>query len=303
MNFDRFVVTFFVPIICLAPSVKPQTCQKNCGSVPVKYPFGTGPGCGDIRFQSYVTCNNQQQLTFSTHSGCYPITSIDYNKQIMFISDPSMSTCFCSQPSKGFSLDWNAPFSFHDDTVFALLDCSSSSSPIYKSMVDANVSNHFPLCDAQGADVCKTLYSCQAISSRVNVVPGSSCCVYTPVDLGPSFEMDLEKLQCSSYSGLYGFNGQEFNPGAWSYGVAIKYKFSFDNDYPEMCAHCEKSNGICGYSGPYNSYVCYCPNGVNTSSDCFFGSAWSISSRIFPRQTGMMFIYGTAWLFILLAIV
>ncbi|KAL3501300.1 hypothetical protein ACH5RR_035749 [Cinchona calisaya] len=279
------------------PSVLAQACQNTCGSIPIKYPFGTGPGCGDPRFQAHVTCN-QQQLTFSTHTGFYPITSIDYNNQVLYITDPSMSTCSCSQPSKGFSLDWNAPFNFHDDTVFALLDCSTSSSPIYKS-IGANNSTSFPLCDSHGADVCSVLYSCQAIS-RLNI-PDSTCCVYTPVDLGPSFEMDLQKLQCTAYSGLYGFNDQESNPDSWKYGVALKYKFNFNNEYPTMCANCEKSNGVCGYSEPYNSYVCNCPSGLNTSTDCLYGASWSNGLRFDHWKTGIFGIYSLA-LFVILAI-
>ncbi|KAK6160101.1 hypothetical protein DH2020_003482 [Rehmannia glutinosa] len=229
-----------VLLIFLPTLISSQTCQKACGKLPIKYPFGTGPGCGDPRFQPYITCNQQQQqLTFSTHTGCYPITSIDYNTQVIYISDPTISTCSCTQPSKGFGLNWDAPFSFHDDTVFALLDCSPTSS-IYRGGNGKNSS--FPMCDSQGGSICSLLYSCEAIS-RLSL-PISTCCVYTPVDLGPSFEMDLEKLQCTSYSALYGYNGQESNPQGWNYGIAVKYKFNFDNDYPGLCASCEKSNGV-----------------------------------------------------------
>ncbi|MCD9640284.1 hypothetical protein HAX54_025486 [Datura stramonium] len=295
MNFKKSSTFLSCIVFLLLPSlITSQTCQKSCGNIPIKYPFGTGPGCGDPRFQPYVICNNQQ-LSFKTHTGCYPVTSIDYNYQVMYISDPSMSTCACTQPSKGFSLDANAPFSFHDDTVFALLDCETDSSPIYKS--NGGVNSTFPMCDSQGAPVCSLLYSCQAIS-RLNL-PISTCCVYTPVDLGPSFEMDLEKLHCSSYSALYGFSGQELNPQAWKYGVALKYKFNFNNDYPDMCANCEKSNGVCGYGGPYSSFVCNCPSGFNTTNDCFLGSSWSNSYKNVPWQTGLLLIYALGWLVVL----
>ncbi|KAL3824191.1 hypothetical protein ACJIZ3_020220 [Penstemon smallii] len=267
--------------------ISSQTCQKTCGKIPIKYPFGTGPGCGDPRFQPYVSCN-QQQLTFSTHTGCYIVTSIDYNNQIMYISDPTMSTCSCTQPSKGFSLNWDAPFSFHDDTVFALLDCSTTSSPIYKTSNGYN--STYPLCDSMSSFICSFLYSCEAIS-RLSL-PISTCCVYTPVDLGPSFDIDLQKLQCTSYSALYGFNNQDTNPGDWKYGVALKYKFNFNNDYPELCASCEKSNGVCGYNyGPYKSFACNCPGGLNTTTDCFYGQSWSYSSRFLPWKIRTLSVF------------
>ncbi|GMP94192.1 hypothetical protein CsSME_00043732 [Camellia sinensis var. sinensis] len=122
---------FFISLTLFPYLILSQTCQRTYGKQPIKYPFGTGPGCGDPRFQTHITCS-QDQLTFSTHTGCYPVTSIDYTNQVLYITDPSMSTCSCSQPSKGFGLDWDAPFSFHDDNTFALLDCSTTSSPIYK---------------------------------------------------------------------------------------------------------------------------------------------------------------------------
>ncbi|PIN15232.1 hypothetical protein CDL12_12133 [Handroanthus impetiginosus] len=277
-------------IALLLPSlISSQTCQKSCGKVLIKYPFGTGPGCGDPRFQPYITCN-QQQLTFTTHTGCYPITSIDYNNQVIYISDPTISTCSCTQPSKGFGLDWDAPFSFHDDTIFALLDCSTTSSPIYKAGGSGN-NLTFPMCDSQGSSICSLLYSCEAVS-RLSL-PISTCCVYTPVDLGPSFEMDLQKLQCTSYSALYGYNSQETNPEGWKYGIAIKYKFNFDNDYPGLCASCEKSNGVCGYdSGPYKSFVCNCPGGFNTTNDCFYGQSWSSGSRL---KAGTLAVLSFIW--------
>lgn len=283
----KITLLFLISLIFI-PSISSQTCQKTCGRQPIKYPFGTGPGCGDPRFQTYITCNQQQQqLTFTTHTGTYPITSIDYTNTLIYITDPTMSTCACTQPSKGFGLDPNAPFTFHDNTVFALLDCSTADSPIYKSTNDLNNSS-FALCDPYGASVCSLLYSCQAIS-RLNI-PISTCCVYTPVDLGPSFEMDLGKLKCNAYSGLYGFNGQESDPVSWKYGVAIKYKFNFNNDYPDMCASCEKSNGVCGYNGPYNSFTCNCATGLNTTNDCFFGASWSSALRLVLWQSGMMCI-------------
>ncbi|KAF5726791.1 hypothetical protein HS088_TW22G00473 [Tripterygium wilfordii] len=282
---SSFHVLCFLTIISLPSLISSQSCQRSCDKLPVKYPFGTGSGCGDPRFQKYINCD-QQKLTLTTHTGCYPVTNIDYANQVIYISDPSMSTCSCTQPSKGFGLDWDAPFSFHDDTVFTLLDCSISSSPIYQStgINTGDNSSLAPMCDKEGIPICSFLYSCRAISMLS--LPISTCCVYTPVDLGPAFEMDLRKLQCSSYSGFYSFNGQESNPDNWKYGIALKYKFNVYNDYPSNCADCERSGGACGYSGNYNSFVCNCPNGINTTSDCVFPS-YNNALRFLPWQRGI----------------
>ncbi|CAH9146664.1 unnamed protein product [Cuscuta epithymum] len=250
---------------CLVSSL---TCQRTCGSQVIRYPFGTGPGCGDPRFEPYVTCNSQQQvLRLGTRSGCYPVTAIDYEREVIYISDPSMSTCSCTPPSRGFSLDGNAPFSFYDSTVFALLGCSGG------------VNSSSPVCDSQAAPICDLLYSCQPITSRVNNIQVSGgCCVYAPMDLGPAFQMDLEKLQCAGYSAMY--SGGDGNPLAWKYGIALKYKFNYNNDYPDLCESCEKSNGVCGYSVQYRTFLCNCPGGFNSSSTCFIPALSDGSQRL-----------------------
>ncbi|XP_052173518.1 wall-associated receptor kinase 3 [Diospyros lotus] len=282
---------FTISLILVPYCVSSQTCRKTCGKQPLQYPFGSAAGCGDPRFQKYITCS-QDQLTLSTHSGCYPVTSIDYPNQVLYITDPSMSTCSCTNPSKGFGLDWDAPFSFADSTIFALLGCSATSS-VYSSGGSAA-----PRCDPTGAPVCNLLNSCQAVS--LVETPVSSCCVYTPVDLGPAFEMDLQKLQCSSYAGIYGFDGKNDDPRTWNYGLALKYKFNFNNDYPGMCASCERSNGVCGYSGNDNSFLCNCPSGLNMTTECFFAASWSNSLVLLPWQAGTWLMCGLAWFMVML---
>ncbi|XP_030553381.1 wall-associated receptor kinase-like 15 isoform X1 [Rhodamnia argentea] len=272
---ELFISFFAFSALFLIPSTSAQTCRTACGKQSLRYPFGSGPGCGDPRYQSRTTCDEaQQELTLTTHTGCYPVTAIDYAAQVIYISDPTMSTCACSQDSRGFGLDWDAPFSIHDNTIFALLDCSTSTSPIYGPAAPGNStssssSSSSPLCDAEGTSICSFLYSCHAISMMNQ--PISSCCVYTPVDLGPAYEMDLGKLKCSSYSAFYSFDGQELDPDRWKYGIALKYKFNVYNEYPSSCAQCERSGGACGYGGAYDTFVCSCPeSGLNTTSDCFF---------------------------------
>ncbi|CAK9313286.1 unnamed protein product [Citrullus colocynthis] len=283
----------------LFPPITSQTCQKTCGDIPLRYPFGSGSGCGDPRFHPSITCNDHQQLIFTTHTGCYPISNIDYTNQVLYISDPTMSTCACNQPSKGFGLDWDAPFSFHGDTIFALLDCSSSS-PVYAPngmFNDRNNSSRLSLCDSRGLPICGFLYGCKPIVS-LNI-PISGCCVYTPVNFGPSFEMDLEKLKCGSYSGFYSFNGRESDAESWKYGIALKYKFAIDNVYPSWCSSCEQSGGICGYSGPVDSFICNCPPGFNTTTNCFFGASYNGASNFLPnRLSWIWLIIFSSWLLV-----
>ncbi|KAI4328347.1 hypothetical protein L6164_020706 [Bauhinia variegata] len=274
---------FLLP--CLASC---QTCQRICGKQILKYPFGSDPGCGDPRFQPHVSCS-QERVTFTTHTGSYPVTSIDYANQVIYISDPTMSTCSCTLPSKGFGLNWDAPFTFHDSTVFAILDCSNSSSICISNGYDDGINSKL-LCD-QGTPICSLLYSCRPIST-INL-PISTCCVYTPVNLGPAFEMDLQKLQCSSYSGFYSFNAQQSDPEKWNYGIALKYKFSVTNDYPSNCVNCERSNGVCGYNQALNSFICNCPNGINTT-DCFFTSTYNNGFRTGMQNYPFFFLWSIA---------
>lgn len=283
------IVSFFAvcAFLFLFPSTSAQTCRTTCGNQPLRYPFGSGPGCGDPRFQGHVKCDEAlQKLTLTTHTGCYPVTSIDYAAQVMYISDPTMSTCACSQDSRGFGLDWDAPFSIHENTIFALLDCSTSTSPIYSSTTPGNSSSSSPLCDAKGTSICSFLYSCHAISMMNQQV--STCCVYAPVDLGPAYEMDLGKLKCGSYSGFYSFDGQEVDPDQWKYGIALKYRFNVYNEYPSSCAECERSGGACGYARPLDTFVCNCPgSGLNTTSDCSIGASWSEApGHVLAPRTG-----------------
>ncbi|GMH27616.1 hypothetical protein Nepgr_029459 [Nepenthes gracilis] len=292
-EYAPIALLFITSLLALPSPISSQVCQRYCSNIRLKYPFGAGAGCGHPRFQNSVTCSSQKQLIFTTHTGCYPITEIDYSNEIIYISDPTMSTCFCMQPSKGFGLDCDAPFSFHDSTIFALLGCSAASSPIYRTNGGANINGgnstrYVPQCDNESTPFCSSLYSCQPISQLYT--PISTCCVYTPVDLGPSFEMDLRELKCFSYTAVYSFSGREDDPGSWKYGVALQYKFNVGNDYPSFCAACESSNGVCGYSGEADSFICNCPSGENTTTDCYFQTSWNHGFGLLPWSKGTWLI-------------
>ncbi|ONK65583.1 uncharacterized protein A4U43_C07F38580 [Asparagus officinalis] len=183
-----------------------------------------------------------------------------------------MSTCTTTNPSSGFSLNYDAPFTFVDGDIFVLLDCSTNSTN---------------MCDNSNAPLCSLLYTCPAITQLS--MPLSSCCIYSPASLGPAFEMDLKKLECNSYSGIYSFGGAETNPSGWKFGIAVKYRFSVDDGYPSACADCERSNGVCGYSEESNSFACNCVNGMNTTTNCYYAT-WNDGTSIQKFSRGCWLI-------------
>ncbi|KAG2267810.1 hypothetical protein Bca52824_062365 [Brassica carinata] len=265
---NEYEALFFLILLLLLPffSRLLTSLPKTCGQIPIKYPLGTGSGCGDPRFTRYIKCDpDQQTLTLTTHTGCYPITSVDYAKQTIYVTDSSMSTCACTRPSQGFGLDWDAPFSFHDDTVLPSLTVLLTN-PCFQAVKAISLIN----------------------------LQESTCCVYVPLDLGPSFEMDLQKLRCSSYSGFYNLGpAQESHPENWNYGIALKYKFNVFDEYPAVCGGCERSNGACGYNTQTSSFVCNCPGGINTTSDCFF--LYNSGSIVLPWFSRAWMMYPLSW--------
>ncbi|XP_052186861.1 uncharacterized protein LOC127797761 [Diospyros lotus] len=254
----------------------PASCHPTCGTLPVKYPFGTGPGCGHPAFATYIKCSSAGTLQFSTAAGVYTVASIDYPSSTVIITDPLMSNCTSMQNSGSFSLDRSAPFTLAAATTFALLGCSATS-PVFDEREE--------FCDTgSGSLICRGLYSCQGVVGigLAQDAPVSSCCVYEPeIVLGSGFGLDLPKLQCSSYSAIYGFGGHEGEPMKWEYGISLQYNGSY---YNESCKNCEDSGGLCGFAGADESFACICSNGVNSTNNCLGrGYAWSGTWR--PTNT------------------
>ncbi|XP_065864302.1 wall-associated receptor kinase-like 22 [Euphorbia lathyris] len=272
------------------------TCDATCGAVPIKFPFGTGYGCGHPDFARYVTCNSHT-LQFSTTSGIYTISSIDYQTNTLIITDPLMSTCDSMQNSGSLSLDRASPFTLTSDNIFVLLGCSTTS-PVFDSSQD--------LCErGSRSRVCRGMYSCKGIAGiglPENAEP-STCCVYeSPIQLG-GYRLDLPKLQCSSYTSIYSFGGNEGDPMRWRFGIVSQYNGSY---YSDMCKDCESSGGVCGFAGLDQSFSCICRNGKKTSTSCFgqggTGYAWSGTwrSKVHNRMSyaGIFLV----WLWLLLPI-
>ncbi|XP_054807732.1 wall-associated receptor kinase-like 20 [Prosopis cineraria] len=244
------------------------SCRDTCGSTPVKYPFGTGPGCGSPLFHPYITCapntTGGDQLYLTTQSGSYPITSISYTTSTLTIAPPCMSTCTFMQTSPtNFGLDWTTPFQIGSST-FILLSCEPPTSSLTVKST--------PICDLSYDHLCAALYSCPSVVSLGLPLfgPTNTCCVYSPANLDDKGELNLRSLKCQAYSSVMSLGDNPTDPTRWEYGVAVKYSYgNLDNSVvSSKCNSCEMSGGICGYGLPGNSFVCVCKGGFNTSLDC-----------------------------------
>ncbi|XP_062148947.1 uncharacterized protein LOC133857668 [Alnus glutinosa] len=255
------LIILFTPQLTIAPY---PACQSTCGSLKVKYPFGTGYGCGSPRFQPYVTCNPDgdggDQLLLSTHTGSYPITSLSYTTSTLTIIPSDMSTCTSMHRcSAVLGLDWASPFQLGPST-FILISCTLPTSSL-------------TLCDPSYSHLCASLYTCPAVVSVGMPLfpPTNTCCVYSPANLNGKGELDLRALDCGGYTSVVSMGEYPTDPSQWEYGVALKYVNGvLDNNIIETkCKACEMSGGVCGYAPPSDSFVCVCKNGLNASMDCY----------------------------------
>ncbi|KAG8383037.1 hypothetical protein BUALT_Bualt05G0142600 [Buddleja alternifolia] len=262
------LLLFLIRPLHAIPSIIPLngTCHDTCGTIPLKYPFGSGFGCGHPDFARYIKCT-YGTLQFSTGSGIYTVSSIDYSSGIIVISDPLMSTCSSMQNSGSFTIDRTSPFTIMPDNIFVLVGCSRTS-PVFDRNAD--------FCDTgSGLNACRGLYSCKGVIG-IGLEPNapiSTCCVYDPImsvgsGSGLGSGLDLPKLQCSSYSSIYGFGGDEGDPMKWQYGISLQFNDSYSYQ-SNACRNCEDSGGICGFSGLHASFACNCRNGVNSSINCY----------------------------------
>ncbi|EPS57286.1 hypothetical protein M569_17533, partial [Genlisea aurea] len=247
------------------------SCMTHCGDLRVKYPFGTGPGCGSPQFSPYIACSqNGDRLLLNTHHGSYPIDSIFYSNSTMIVAPSSMSNCRSMQRSSSyFGLEWGSPFQLGPST-FILLACSSYS-------VKGN-----PICEPGSSNyLCDSIYACPSVVDLgLPLFPATNtCCVYSPADLGPRDELDLRELKCGGYSSVVGLGDVPSDPEQWVYGVALKYATGGGlggYNIPPSCSNCEMSGGACGYAPKDESFLCVCEYG-NTSTDCY-SYGWTVAS-------------------------
>lgn len=272
-NLVSFVLQSFFPhLLLIILFTSPLTlasdpaCQSTCGSLQIKYPFGTGYGCGSPRFQPYVTCKpGGDQLLLTTHTGSYPVSSISYTTSTITINPSDMSTCTSMHPcSSILGLDWTSPFQLGPST-FILVSCPPPTSSLTLKGT--------PICDPSYAFLCASIYTCPAVVSLGLPLfpPTNTCCVYSPGNLNNKGELDLHALKCDGYASVVSLGDYPTDPSQWVYGVALKYiNGVLDNNIIEtQCKACEMSGGVCGYAPPSNSFVCVCKNGYNTTMDCY----------------------------------
>ncbi|PON59225.1 hypothetical protein TorRG33x02_288870 [Trema orientale] len=93
--------------------------------------------------------------------------------------------------------------------------------------------------------------------------PGLHIYVYdSPLGFESSYNLDLPKLQCSSYMSIYEF-GDQGDPTKWQFGVSLRYN---ELSYSNRCRDYEESSG---FSGLDESFTYIYPNGINTTINCF----------------------------------
>ncbi|CAK7334705.1 unnamed protein product [Dovyalis caffra] len=239
-------------------------CRTSCGSIQVKYPFGSGPGCGSPRFHPYIACSPEgDQLLLTSHTGSYPITSISYTTSTMIITPPHMSTCTSMQQSPNLGLDWASPVQLGPST-FLLLSCTPPTSSL--------TIKGSPVCDTSSSYLCASIYTCPSVIGLGLPLfpPTNTCCVYSPANFNSKGELDLQKLKCMGYASIVSLQDYPTNPSQWQYGVELKYRSGALDDYymDNKCNTCETSGGMCGYALPGNSFLCLCSNRINTTTDC-----------------------------------
>ncbi|KAM1068373.1 hypothetical protein ACFX2A_000349 [Malus domestica] len=260
---------FILLNLATAAAADSPACNPTCGSLQLKYPFGTGPGCGSPIFQSYITCtftNNQQLLLLTTHTGLYPITSISYSTQTITLTPSSMFNCTSMQPSlSNFGLDWASPFQLGPST-FILLSCQPPTSSLTLKP------SGMPVCDPCYSQLCASIYTCPSVVGLGLPLfpPTNTCCVYSPGNLDAKGELDLHGLRCT-FTSVVSLGDYPTDPVQWEYGVALKYSHGgLDSGIVDTkCKSCEMSDGVCGYRvDDHDQFLCVCKNGYNTSSDC-----------------------------------
>lgn len=242
---------------------------------------------------------------FHIPSGTYRVLNIDYAYNSITLHDSSMSDCYsltlssASSTSNGFVVEgWRSSYlSPAPDNVFMLLGCHADS-PLFQGFPGKNL----PCRNVSGMG-CDEYYQCPAwgysrftsrkADSAYGTVTPPDCC---SMAFGAIHSINLTHLKCQGYSSAYSIAPLKMpGPGAWSYGIRVKYSLPVDHD--DECKACEATGGVCGYDLETTTHVCICP-GFNTTSTCD-----SVSSAPMTKQnssimslSGGLLISWMAWI-------
>lgn len=256
------IILIFIPYLNQSAVSQSILCRKQCGDLPIKYPFGIDDGCGNPYFRNVLVCTNNTKLEFRTPSGTYAVTNISYSDPHIVISNPFMWTCLNSNsfpPSRPFSLDSSTPFSLSPLNNFLFFNCSDS---VIARPRPSFCERNPDLCDS----VCdSSSYLCRNLPGCPSVLERSHCCTYYPT---ASESLRLMLAECASYTSVYWrFVGATppYNQVA-DYGIRVDY----DMTVTTHCFECQeptKGNGICGFDVQSRQFLCLC-DGRSSSTYC-----------------------------------
>ncbi|GLT34744.1 hypothetical protein SLA2020_092430 [Shorea laevis] len=239
------------------PALRATPCRTSCGAIPINYPFGIDDGCGTPQFRHMFNCSTD--LFFITPSGNYKVQSIDYQKKIVIIYDPAMSTCSILQPHHDFIMTdvQSAIIIPTSDTVFTLLNCS----------IDSPVLNHYKnLCFSFSGHTCDELYgACNAFRVFHLLTNSSPPCCFTGYDTVKYMSMNI--LDCTHYTTVINTDSLKgVGPLDWVYGIKLSYSV------PDTgCERCTKSGGSCGFDTETEGMMCLCSATTNATRECAAG--------------------------------
>eukprot|EP00253_Pinus_taeda_P001122 PITA_01122 len=243
-----------------------ERCRVLCGNQTIKYPFGLQEGCGRPEFQ--LRCNdnmNSTELRFN--SKIFSVNGLDYSNKKIIVRDSQMSDCSgLKQEDPGFSLDWSGTSYTMTESTVLLLNCLA-----FEREMEVNPLNSEYNCKSP---------ACVAFITSCLDGPIPCCELTSPANL------DLQPLQCQSYTSAYSPGKPMFDAAKWSYGLVLEWDYPMNDSH--VCRDCESSNGVCGYnvSGVQTSFVCICQYG-NTSDrcpDCFDGTCSHAQQKPLPAK-------------------
>ncbi|GKC46202.1 wall-associated receptor kinase, galacturonan-binding domain-containing protein, partial [Tanacetum coccineum] len=146
--------------------------------------------CGHPDFARYIKCTSGE-LRFSSGTGAYTVSSIDYTTSTLVLTDMFMSTCSSMQNSGSFRLDRAGPFTLSSQDMFVFyLDALGRHRFLTRMRIYVNGLGWL-LCI-----LCRGVYSCEG------VVLG-----WTYRNYNARLMLQSMDLNCEASGGFCGFAG------------------------------------------------------------------------------------------------